>query len=169
MSNLHLYEIADEYRNLLEIASDPESDDLDMESFEAAIAALEGQFQTKAVNIACLIREWEAESNAISQVIAAQLQRAKSIDGKAKRLRDYLLTQMEVSSLPAIRDARIAVKLRKNPPSVQIETPASIPDMYCRHIPARIEPDKQAIKEAMKAGGVVPGASLIQTTRLEIK
>lgn len=169
MSTLRLYDIASEYRSLLEIATDPESDDLDMESFEAAIAALEVDFSAKAVNIACLIREWEAESLAIHAVMADQQRRIKTLDNRAKRLRDYLLTQMEVSSLPAISDARVSVKLRKNPPSVQIETPESIPALYCRVIPAKTEPDKTAIKEAIKAGETVPGASLIQTTRLEIK
>ena len=169
MSNLRLYEIASEYRSLLEIATDPDSDDLDMESFEAAITALEGDFTAKAVNVACLIREWEAESAAIGQVIAAQLQRAKSIDSKARRLRDYLLTQMEVSSLPAIADPRIQVKVRKNPASVQISEVEAIPSLYCRVVPARYEPDKSAIKEAIKSGEEVPGATLIQTTRLDIK
>lgn len=169
MSNLRLYEIAAEYRSLLEIATDPESDDLDMESFESAIAALEGDFSAKAVNIACLIREWEAESAAIGQVIATQIQRCKSLDNKARQMRQYLMTQMEVSSLPAISDARVAVKLRRNPTSVHIETPDAIPALYCRVIPARSEPDKTAIKEAIKAGEDVPGAFLIQTSRLDIK
>lgn len=169
MSSLRLYEIAAEYRGLLEIATDPESDDLDMDSFEAAITALEGDFSAKAVNIACLIREWEAESAAISAVIASQLQRAKSLDNRAKRLRDYLLGQMEISSLPTISDARVQVKLRKNPVSVQISEVEAIPSLYCRIVPARYEPDKTAIKEAIKNGEEVPGASLVQTSRLEIK
>jgi len=167
--SLKLYEIADEYRALLALMDSSEEDEIDEDSFLLALAALESDFNAKATNIACLIREITAESQAVTETAKALQTRAQRLDKRAALLRDYLHQQMQIIGLNHASDSRISVDLKKNPPSVRVDTPDRIPEEYCRVIPERREPDKTAIKTALKSGITIPGCALIQTTRLDIK
>lgn len=167
--SLKLYEIAGEYRALISIMENSDDDEIDSESFRMAIDALSGDFTAKATNIACLFRELSAESVAIQETARSLHRRAQRLDARAERLRDYLRNQMQTAGIVSAKDSRISVALKKNPASVYIESPESLPMTYCRVIPQRIEPDKTAIKTALKAGVDIPGCSLVQTSRLDIQ
>ena len=167
--SLKLYEIADEYRALMSLMDRSEDDEIDTDSFLLALAALESDFSSKATNIACLIREITAESQAVTETAKTLQTRAQRLDKRAALLRDYLHQQMQIIGLDHASDSRIRVSLKKNPPSVRVDTPDRIPAEYCRVIPDRIEPDKTAIKTALKSGISIPGCALIQTTRLDIQ
>jgi len=167
--SLKLYEIADEYRRLLSIMDSSDDDAWDGESFQMAIDSLTGDFTAKAANIGCMVRELTAESKAIKEIVDGLCERAQSIDKKAQRLRGYLEDQMQVAGLMVVSDARIKISVKKNPPSVSVESTDSIPVEYCRIIPERIEADKTAIKAALKSGIDIPGCSLVQSTRLIIQ
>jgi hypothetical protein len=52
--------------------------------------------------------------------------------------------------------------------SVQIADDFNAP-AYMRTIPAKLEPDKAAIKDAIKSGKTIPGAELVEKTNLVIK
>lgn len=166
--SLTLYEIADEYRALLSLMDSIEEDEIDEDSFLLALAAMESDFSSKATNIACLIREITAESHAVTETAKTLQNRAQRLDKRAALLRDYLHQQMQIIGLDHAADSRIIVALKKNPPSVRVDTD-TIPMEYCRVIPERVEPDKTALKTALKAGITIPGCALIQTTRLDIK
>lgn len=166
--SLKLYEIADEYRALLALMDSSEEGEIDEDSFLLALAALESDFNAKATNIACLIREITAESQAVTETAKTLQTRAQRLDKRAALLRDYLHQQMQIIGLNNAADSRISVALKKNPPSVRVDTD-TIPLEYCRVIPERVEPDKTAIKTALKSGITIPGCALIQTTRLDIK
>jgi len=167
--SLKLYEIADEYRALLSMMDSSEEDEIDTDSFLLALDALQTDFSAKATNIACLIREITAESQAVTETAKALQSRSQRLDKRAALLRDYLHQQMQIIGLNHASDSRISVDLKKNPPSVRVDTPDHIPAEYCRVIPERVEPDKTAIKTALKSGITIPGCALIQTTRLDIK
>lgn len=164
--SFRLYEMTRDYIEMLDMATDPDNDDVDMESFTAAIDGLETDINIKATNTACLIASLEAEGAAVSATIARMLKRAKSLDNRAQSLRDYLRDQLQIAGIREARDERIQVKLRVNPVSVHIESPEMLPPDYWR---VRREPDKTALKEALKSGAEIPGAWLQQTTRLDIK
>lgn len=53
--------------------------------------------------------------------------------------------------------------------SVDVFEPRLLPAEYQRVIPATVEPNKVAIKDALKAGVDVPGARLVYEDRLTIK
>ncbi len=169
MSGLHLYEIANEYRALIDIINDIDPDEIDMDSFTDALNAMQEGFSDKAANIGCLLREIEAEAEAIIEVSKAQRTRGERLERRACWLREYLINQMKISGISSASDRRIRINLRNNPPSVRIDTPEAVPVEYCRMIPQRLEPDKSVIRDALKSGKSVPGVSLVRTNRLEIK
>lgn len=167
--SLKLYEIADEYRALLTIMDSSDEDEIDEDSFLLALDALATDFNAKATNIGCLIREMTAESQAVAETVKNLHDRKQRLDKRANWLRNYLLNQMQTTGMTSTRDNRISVIIKNNPSSVHVDDPESLPMGYCRVIPQRIEPDKTAIKTALKAGVDVPGCSLIQTQRLDIQ
>ena len=166
MKELTLYQLADEYRQLLEIAADPEADSA---SFEAALNALEGDIQTKAIAVAQAARNLEAFHAQVMDAIKTMALRADRAKQGAERIRDYLKAQMEATGITKIESPYLALTIRKNPPSLKMADDAITPPTYVRHIPERFEPDKAAITKALKAGEAIDGFWLEQGTRLEIR
>lgn len=166
MSNLPtLYEIAGDLRRLLDLMNDPSvsADDL-----LQAVEQVSSTFQEKAVNVTAVLRSMESLARQIREAEKDMEIRRRSIEWKSEWLRSYLLENMEQCGISQIDHPRFRIAIRKNPPSVEILDPDSIPDEYLRE---RVisEPDKQELLRALKQGQEVPGAVLVQKKRLEIR
>lgn len=165
---LRCYEIPDMFRAVMDRAVDPETGELT----EAGIAEL--RTLTAAANhsvgdLACYTRELEMEAEAIKTAIAAMSDRVVRLQTRANKWRTFLLDTLDCIGSTSVKDARITVAVRTNPPGVQVDEDAAIPPGYTRTIPARIEPDRTALKAALKAGETIPGVSLVSTRRLAIQ
>ena len=96
----------------------------------------------------------------------------KALEAKTARLEQYLLQGMLRAEVHEIADETtgVRVRVRQNPPSVQVDDEAAIPPEYMvQPEPPAPHPDKKAIAAAIKRGEEVPGCSLKSTSRLEIK
>lgn len=162
-----LYQLATEYQ---EAAVKLASLDLPEEVVADTLEGLSGELQDKAVNVAMMARSLEATAEQIKAAEAQMAERRKAIENRAKRLRAYLLENMERTGISKIESPWFALSIRKNPPAVVIDSANLIPSEYLR-IPDPLPPelDKKRIAEALKAGREVPGAHLEQSTRLEFK
>jgi hypothetical protein len=168
MKSLTLYELRAEYRSALDFLAETPEEEIDMVSFGALLAALESDLTDKFAAVACYIREVEAESAAIFDLVRAQNDRIARLDATADRLRNYLLGELHLAGLSTVAEPRIQVKIKKNPPRVAIVDAESIPPQWWRTRTIQ-EPDKIEIKAALKAGQEIPGAALEINERLEIK
>lgn len=166
MNNLTLYALADEYRALLELAADP---DADPESFGAALEALGGELEQKAIAVAQVARNLEGFHAQIMDAIKAMALRADRAKQRAESIRSYLKDQMERTGISKIESPYFSVSIRKNPPRLIVSDDSDIPAEYMRVIPERREPDKVSIARALKAGTEINGCRLESTTRLEIR
>lgn len=166
MNELTLYQLADEYRTLLDLAADP---DADPESFGEALASLGGELQEKAVAVAQVARNLEAFHAQVSDAIKTMAARADRAKQRADAIRDYLKEQMEKASIHKIESPYFTITIRKNPRRLVVAEDAFIPSEYLRHVPERYEPDKIAIARALKAGYEIDGCQLETSTRLEIR
>lgn len=168
MKTLKLYEIANEYREVLDLADDPEAD---LESFLPALDAMLTDLSAKAGHVACYIRELELESLAALDVVESAKKRAKRLEERADWLRQYLLDQLQKTGVQKIADPRVSIAIRKTPASVFIPTVESVPpeERFWRVIPEKREPDKAAIREALKQGLAVGDCRMVTGERLEIK
>jgi len=88
--------------------------------------------------------------------------------GRAQRIQDAVKSYMEMVGASEIVTDLYTVKVRRNPPKVEITDELVIHKEYKREV-IDYKIDKKAIGEALKAGIVVDGARLIQTNRLEVK
>ncbi len=72
----------------------------------------------------------------------------KTAENKEKNLKSYLKNLMEYHKLDSIDFVKSGARLQNNPKSVEIEDEKLIPAKYM--IPQPAEPNKEAIKEALK-------------------
>jgi hypothetical protein len=164
MSGKPLYEITAEYENLLWMM---EENELLEQELITLLEDVADQFDKKATNITGLFLNMEAESKNIKEAEAKMKKRRDSLDRKSKSLREYLLNSMIMLEIQTVKTDQFHVKIRNNPPKVSIVSEALLPDEFKEEV-STIHLDKNAIKEAIKAGNPVAGAILTQDQRLHV-
>jgi hypothetical protein len=161
-----LYLLANEYRAAAMTLADM---DLDAQTIADTLEGLSGDLEVKAQNVALMCRGMEANAEACKQWAKEAADRAKAIEARAARLRDYLQRCMEATGIQKIEGPGVALSFRKST-AVAIDEPALIPAEYMRTPePPPAAPDKASIAAALKAGKDVPGARLEQRQTLQIR
>ena len=170
MNLFEMFELSQQYRQVREMCGDPE---IDPQAVLDTLDGIAGEFQEKADNIACLVKELEAQAKAMRAESDALAQRAKARSAKADRLKEFLYRQMALAGVRKIETPRNLLQIKKTPASVRFEDEqgflrwAAAHPEYLRQIPP--QPDKTAIKEAVKAGTAIPGVSLESGETFSVK
>lgn len=131
-----------------------------------AVEALDLAVEKKLEGYALAVKNYRSEAEAIGAEIKALQARKKTADTKADRLTDYAAAAMEMLGKDKLSTPRAALSFRRSE-SVTITDPQMLSEEYKRYKPA--EPDKPAIKRAIKSGITVPGAELVEKRNLQIK
>jgi hypothetical protein len=165
-----LFNIANQYLQLAEKLADGDFDAATIaDTIEAS--GITDELEQKAQGIEYVARGAEAHNLAIDAEIA-RLQALKAQRMKvAAGLRGYLLDNMQRMQIERIDCPMFSISIRKNPPSVDIYDPLSLPEQYMvlpEPKPVIAAPDKKAIALAIKAGFEIPGAKMVQGLRLSI-
>lgn len=167
---MKLYELVGQYRALEALES---SDDIPAEIIRDTLDGLEGQLQEKATNVALFIRNLESTADAIDEAAATMQARGTRLRARAKSLHSYLQFNMQASGISKVESPYFTLRLKKNPPTVIIDSENLIPARFMRTPepapPPKPAPDKKAIGDALKAGEEVPGAHSEQYERLSIE
>lgn len=164
---MNLYEIANQYQEILSKTFDDETGEVN----ENAIALLEiakDSMNEKGIAIASFIKNIEAERNAIEEAKKAMAERESRLDKRVDYLTNYLQSNMERCGITEIKSPYFGIKLKKCPLSVDVQDENIIPNDY-KKVKEIVSIDKLKIKEEILAGVVIPGASLKQNNRLEIR
>jgi hypothetical protein len=162
-----LFDLAAEYRAAAEQLSDLDlPDDVVADTLES----ISGDLTTKATNIAMLVTNWRGDLEAIRAHEKAVADRRRALEARIGRLEGYLLVSMQVAHISTIEGPALRLRVRDNPPSVEVFDAGQVPVSFWRQKPPPPpEVDKQLIAHALKAGEDVPGCRLRQNQRLEIK
>lgn len=139
-------------------------------AFELAIEEVGDAFNGHVANImdtaADLRITVEGIDYEIARLQALKMERTQ----RAERLESAVRRYMENLAIPEIVTDLYTLRLKRNPPAVEISEEPIIPEEFRRvQVVEKTSIDKKAIAEALKAGIPVPGAALIQRTRLEVK
>ena len=122
----------------------------------------------KIEGIAVWIKELTAEANAIKEEKLKLEARQKVAENKVKSLKNYLAYALKGASF---RTAKVSVSFRKTE-SVEV-TPDGLENLKAMRDDLlkykEPEPDKTAIKQALKSGLSVSGVRLVQNTSTIIK
>lgn len=158
-----LYEITDEYRQLLEIAEDP---DMDPDVLRDTMEAIDADLEDKADGYAKVIRTLEAEEAGLDAEIKRLQARKSTVSGNKGRIKDTLERAMRQTGKTKFKTALFSFGIQKNPPSVAILS-ENIPLDYL--VVPEPQPDKRRILEELKAGATFDWAELKQTEVLRIR
>ncbi len=155
-----LFEINTEYRDILaDMEFHAENNEGDITDFPLLerLAALEGDLSEKALNIAALIKELNAEAKSIADLATSLANRATAKANRANRLKQYLTDNVPMNAV--YEDARAKVKWQGNGGSRPTElapevTPEDLPKELQR---ITIEADMKLLREIAEAA-ILPGA-----------
>lgn len=162
-----LYELTEDYMNLLELAEDP---DIDEQAFADTLEGIEGALEDKAKGYAKVIRTLEGDAAACDAESKRLRNKKQTIENNIKRMKAALQCAMQITGKTKFKTSLFSFDIQKNPAAVVIDEEhlENIPDRFL--IPQDPQIDKRAIKEALKAGEDLEGlAHLEQTESLRIR
>ena len=158
-----LYEITDEYRQLLEMAEDP---DMDPEVLRDTMEAIDADLEDKADGYAKVIRAMEADEAGLdAEIKRLQARKSAVASGKA-RIKGTLEQSMRETGKTKFKTPLFSFSIQKNPASVVLAE-GKVPTEYC--ILQEPLPDKKRIAAELKAGARFDWAELRQTESLRIR
>ena len=161
-----LYVIANEYRDAANKLAEL---DLDPQTVADTLESLSGDLEVKAQNVALMVRCFEADAAACKQWAKEATERAKAIEARADRMREYLASNLEACGIEKVAGPGVSISFRASS-AVVIDAEDLLPVDFMRVKPAPApEPDKTAIAAAIKAGQEVPGAHIEHRRSIQIK
>lgn len=135
---------------------------------------IEEEFELKAENIGCFIKQLDGELEMLKKEKAAFERRRKAKENQLQRMRSYLLSCMQKMGRTKIETGKTKITVRTNPESAQFENEKAFiqwakknADELLRYPDPEI--NKTAVKAALKAGTEISGAVLGRTQSLIIK
>lgn len=108
---MKLYEISNTYKSFLDAV---ESGDIPEEAVADTLEGIRGEFNEKADNIACMIKNLSADVDAMKNERDSLSDRIKSKQSKIDSLKHYLSESMKALELSKIETARNAISFRKS-------------------------------------------------------
>lgn len=142
---MNLYELTSDYLELLEMVDDP---NVDQEVLADTIEGIEGMLEDKADNYAKLIRNLEAEQDALEKEAKRFKERADRRARTITQLKKNLQYNMDVSGKRDFSTEYFSFKIRKNPPSLVIDNEDMIPEEYW--IAQKPKINNKALKDLLK-------------------
>lgn len=153
---MNLYEIDQKIMNCV-----------DMETGEiidpARLDELQMDRDTKIENIACWIKNLNADAEAFKAEKQSFADRQKTAENKAESLKMYLANYLAGQKFST---PKVAISFRKTS-SVNVTDISQLPEEFLKF--ADPTPDKTAIKNAIKAGTTVTGAEIVEGQSISIK
>lgn len=125
---------------------------------------LQMEREQKCENIALLIKNKTAEKEAVEEQKKVFDQRAKVLGNEIQRLKDYLTYALDGQKFST---PKVVVGFRKSE-SVLVKDKYLIPDHYMNLSVVR-EPNKTAIKNALKRGEAINGVELVEKQNVQVK
>lgn len=152
-----LYELAQNYTAFFDAW---ENGDIPEEAVTDTLEAMEGEIDEKCDNTACYIKDLIAQAANIKEEIKTLTARAKALENRAERLKDYMVYAMDRIGASKIETARNVIKVSVSHPTVIRDEAAFLKwaqengsDLLSFKQPT---PDKTAIKDAIAEGREVP-------------
>lgn len=132
---------------------------INVEKFEE----LQLEREQKLENIACWIKNLDADAEALKAQKMAFAERQKATEAKAESLRNYLQYALQNTNFKTVN---VEVKFRKTQ-KVEISDFSKLNEDFLKY--SEPTADKTAIKKAIQGGQVVEGAELIENMSMSIK
>lgn len=144
-----LYEITDTYIQLLEMASDPETD---LSVFADTLEAVEGELEVKAEGYAIVNQELQTRIDGITREIDRLMAWRSAVMSNKKRLNEALMNAMEAMGKRKLETEHFRISIARNGGKQPMYVTPSVEDIPEAFIVRKPEPDKEKIRAALEAG-----------------
>jgi hypothetical protein len=163
---MNLYQIATEYKSFVnDMLIKEELDESNVLQFNQ----LEGMLEDKAIAIASLIKNLEAEEESIDKAMKSMKERQDKILKKQLQLTQFLKSTLETCGMTEVnKSPYFKIKIKKNPSKVMITNSEMVEGKYItKKIDLKI--NLSLIKQDLENKVKLDYAKLVQDTRIEIK
>lgn len=160
-----LYELTEIYRNVWELIND---DEADLDTLEIALGQVEDNINSKAENMAKLIRSIDGDIETLKMEEKRLAERRRALENKQKNIKMYLEMQLKAMEIDKVKTPLFTVAMQKNPPSVNILDEESIPEEFKKTVVTTTVVKKDLLA-ALKEGREIEGAEIKQTKSLRIR
>lgn len=170
---MKLYELTDAYNAFMEAVENGEI--RDPQAIEDTMDSINEEFDEKCEHIALLIKTLTAEADAIKAEAANLTGRAVTKEKTVERLKDYLARNLLMIGQEKLETPRCRLTFRKSE-ALQIYDEAKLLNALkasgngeWAQMKEVLSFDKKAIKDAIKSGTELAGASVVTNKNLQIK
>lgn len=159
-----IYELTQEYLQLLALAEDELTDP---QTLDDTMEAIQGEIEDKADGYAKIMLQLSAQSEGLAKEINRLTEKKRALDNNAKQLKDRLQQAMEVTGKKKFKTDLFSFGIQKNPVALVIDDAEKIPEEFL--IAQAPKVDNAGIKAALKAGQEFDWCHLTQTESLRIR
>ena len=139
-----LFEIVDDYQNLYELATDP---DTDPEVFNDTLEAIKGALEVKSCGYVNVIKQLEMEAKQADEVSEMFKAKAEVRKNNIKRMKEMLKSALEATNQESLTAGAYTIKLQKNGGVQPLVIDGDVPQNMTKVI---VEPDNAKIREYLK-------------------
>ena len=165
---MNLYELTTDIQNLYTQLVESADENGEIDGLLAQeLSVKEEQFNEKALSIGYLSRKIDDETDLIDK----EIERLKALKERRKRVKTRILTALtnacEQLGKTRIDGIQANISFRESE-RIEVDDESKIPDEYIR-VTIKKEPDKTAIKQAIKQGKEINGVHLQSYKNIQIK
>lgn len=167
---MKLYEIANDYLALMQAI---DNDEIPEEAISDTLEAITGEVEVKADNIACLLKNLDADIVAIKAEETRLAERRKAKEKSAERVKQYLADTLQRMSIDKVETARNKISFRKSESVEVFDENAFVKwalgnrDDLLTFTDPKV--NKTEVKKALKSGVEIEGAQLVSNMNIQIK
>lgn len=136
-----LFEITGDFIRLYELATEED------EAFADTLESLNFDLANKAEGYVAVIHQLEMEAGKAKELAEALTAKARARENAVKKMKEAILTAMEVSGNKQIDANGYTIRIQKNGGLQPLVIDGAVPDNMTKII---IEPDKKKIREYLK-------------------
>jgi len=164
---MKLYEIKDLFVRFAEMV---ENGEIEEDAIADTLESIEGEFEDKADNIACLIKTYDAEAEAIKAEEKNLKERRERKEKQSENLKNYLSGTMLMLGKAKVETARNVLSFRKST-SLLISDENWFMEKYPELVKTEIKKSipKKEITDLIKQGQEFTGVTLVEKQNLQIK
>lgn len=164
ISEIKLHEIPTALAGMLDLIQvDEETGEIEPATLESVQIASE----EKIIATAMYIRRLDALNEATKETIQDLQERVRADSKRIEALKWLMTKAMDSLQYTEVKSPEVTLRFRKSS-SVEITDSEALPEQFLR-TKTVVEPDKTAIKNALKAGEKIQGAQLVESRNLQIK
>lgn len=158
-----LYELTEEYRQLLDMMED---DSVDPEVLRDTLEGVDGELEIKAENCAKVMTELGGKIDLIDREMERLKQKKDVLNNNIKRIKQQIEKSMIDTGKRKFKTDLFSFGIQKNPPAVVIDQEDQIPEEYW--VAQEPKLNRTAIKQWLKENEA-DWAHLTQTESLRIR